>query len=98
MPLIELESMAKNLPAAWQSHIIASVGVANIKVLRMDEQSAEEEIHDYNEGLLVIEGKLLLEVEGEPVVVESGGLYVAEAGVPHTVLPGSRGTLVIIDM
>ncbi|MGI4855614.1 MAG: cupin domain-containing protein [Janthinobacterium lividum] len=98
MPLVELAAVAESLPTAWKSRILASVGAANIKVLRMDEHPGEEEIHDYNEGLLVVEGRMMLEVDGESLTVESGGLYIAPAGVPHTVLPGSRGTLVIIDL
>ncbi|TKC87873.1 cupin domain-containing protein [Trinickia terrae] len=64
----------------------------------MDEQPYEEETHDYNEGLLVVDGKLLLQVEEEKVVVEAGQMYLALAGTPHAVLPGSHGTLVIIDV
>ena len=57
-----------------------------------------QETHDYNEGLLVVDGKLLLQVEHEAVTVEAGQMYLAPAGVPHAVLPGSHGTLVIIDV
>jgi mannose-6-phosphate isomerase-like protein (cupin superfamily) len=32
------------------------------------------------------------------VVVRAGQLYQAAAGVPHRVLPGSEGTLVIVDL
>ena len=98
MALVDFESLAANLPKAWTSSITGQVGPARIKVLRMDGQAYEEETHDYNEGLLVVSGKMMLKVYGEEVVVTAGQMYLAVAGVPHSVLPGSHGTLVIIDM
>jgi mannose-6-phosphate isomerase-like protein (cupin superfamily) len=98
MSLIDFDSLAASLPAVWTSSIVGQVGPARIKVLRMDEQAYQEETHDYNEGLLVVNGKLMLQVLGEEVVVAPGQMYLAVAGVAHSVLPGSCGTLVIIDM
>jgi mannose-6-phosphate isomerase-like protein (cupin superfamily) len=48
--------------------------------------------------LLVVSGRLVLGVQGEAIIIEKGQMYLAEAGVPHAVLPGSHGTLVIIDI
>lgn len=98
MPLFDLAALADDLPAAWRSTILAQVGPARIKILRMDDMAYEEEIHDYNEGLLVVSGRMMLDVAGEAIVVEAGNLYVAQAGVPHAVLKGSHGSLVIIDV
>jgi mannose-6-phosphate isomerase-like protein (cupin superfamily) len=98
MALIDFESLAADLPTTWTSSIVGQVGPSRIKVVRMDDQAYGEETHDYNEGLLVIHGKMMLEVRGEEVVVTTGQMYLAAAGVPHSVLPGSYGTLVIIDM
>jgi len=64
----------------------------------MDEHSVNEEVHEYDEGLLVIDGRLELNVKGIKISVTSGQLYVAKAGIPHTVETGSFGTLVIIDL
>jgi mannose-6-phosphate isomerase-like protein (cupin superfamily) len=64
----------------------------------MDERSVIEEVHEYDEGLLVIEGRLELRVRGKKISVTSGQLYIARAGVPHAVEIGSYGTLVIIDL
>ena len=98
MPLVNFDSIASKLPAAWKSSIVGQVGASRIKVLKMDEAPYEEETHDYNEGLLVVSGRLMLEVSGQAITVESGQMFLAEAGVPHAVLPGSHGTLVIIDV
>lgn len=64
----------------------------------MDERSIIEEVHEYDEGLLVIEGCLELSVGGEQISVTSGQLYVAKSGVAHAVESVSFGTLVIIDL
>lgn len=98
MSLVDLDLISKALPQAWKSTVLGRVGDSNIKVLRMDEMSIEAEVHDYTEGLLVISGQLLLGVDGESVRVGEGQIYLAEAGVPHAVLSGSYGTLVIIDV
>jgi mannose-6-phosphate isomerase-like protein (cupin superfamily) len=37
-------------------------------------------------------------VASETIVVEAGQMYLAHAGVPHAVLPGNHGTLVIVDV
>ncbi|KVG58577.1 cupin domain-containing protein [Burkholderia territorii] len=98
MSLIDFRSVAAAQAVAWNSTIVGEVGPARIKVLRMDAQPYEAEVHDYNEGLLVLEGRLMLEVEGETVIVEAGQMYLAIAGTHHAVLPGSAGTLAIIDV
>ncbi|MDI3148583.1 cupin domain-containing protein [Serratia nevei] len=96
--LFDLNLQAAELPEAWRSTVLGRVGAANIKVLRMDERSIADEVHDYGEGLLVIRGQLRLLVAGKTIVVQAGQLYQAAAGVPHRVLPGSEGTLVIFDL
>lgn len=98
MSLYNLSTEAQELPEAWQSRILGRIGEANLKVLRMDERSIIEEVHKYDEGLLVIEGRLELSVGDKQISVTSGQLYVAKAGIPHTVKIGSFGTLVIIDL
>ncbi|HDR9801559.1 TPA: cupin domain-containing protein [Burkholderia cenocepacia] len=98
MSLIDFKSVADAQAAAWTSTIVGEVGPARIKVLRMDAQPYEAEVHDYNEGLLVLDGTLMLEVDAETVVVGAGQMYLAHAGTRHAVLPGSHGTLAIIDV
>ena len=98
MSLYDLRTEANALPQAWYSQILGQIGDANLKVLRMDERSVIEEVHEHDEGLLVIDGRLELRVGGKKFSVTAGQLYVAKAGVPHTVEIGSVGTLVIIDL
>lgn len=41
---------------------------------------------------------MLLQVAGDTVVIKTGELYLAATGILHTVLPGSDGSLVIVDV
>ncbi|KUJ41332.1 cupin [Streptomyces albus subsp. albus] len=98
MSPISLPETAAALPEAWRSLVVGEVGPARVKVLRMDELPVAEESHPVAEALLVLDGRLELAVRGRPVPVRPGELYLVPAATPHTVLPGSRGTLVIVEL
>ncbi|WKX70860.1 cupin domain-containing protein [Streptomyces sp. XD-27] len=95
---VNLNETAAGLPQAWSSLVLGRVGSACVKVLRMDELPLAEESHEAPEALLVLDGRLELAVAGRPVTVRSGELYLIPAGTPHAVRPGSRGTLVIVEL
>lgn len=97
MTHIHLEEAAKNLPSFWKSRNIGNAGNCNIKILKMNSRQYLDEIHDYDEALIVISGKLLLVIDNEEIQVSQGEMYLVSAGVPHSVAAGSNGTLVIID-
>lgn len=82
---------------AWKSSILTRIGGANIKVMRMDATSYPEEVHDFPEGLLVIDGQLNLTIGSENIIVKAGEIFIVPVGVSHAVAPGSTGTLVIFD-
>ncbi|MFJ9887809.1 cupin domain-containing protein [Streptomyces sp. NPDC091287] len=63
----------------------------------MDGLPVAEESHGDAEALLVLDGRLELEVDGMPVSVGAGELFMVPAGAAHTVRPRSRGTLVIVE-
>ena len=93
----DLGTVAGELPEAWRSTIVATAAGVNVKVLRMDGAPYAAESHGFAEGLLVLEGRMNLDVAGEIVSVGAGEIIVVPAGVPHAVTPGSHGTLVILD-
>ncbi|MBC2874848.1 MULTISPECIES: cupin domain-containing protein [Streptomyces] len=93
----DVTGVSARLPAAWSSAVVGQVGTAQIKVLRMDGRPVPEERHEAAEALLVLDGLLRLAVDGRPVDVGPGALYTVPAGTPHAVLPGSHGTLVIVE-
>jgi quercetin dioxygenase-like cupin family protein len=96
MSLIDLK-LAASQSEAWKSSVLAKVGSANIKVMRMDGRPYPDESHDYPEGLLVIDGQLNLTIGNEAITVHAGELFVVPVGVAHAVGPGSVGTLIIFD-
>lgn len=82
---------------AWKSSILAKIGGANIKVMRMDGTPYPVESHDYPEGLLVVDGQLNLTIGSDAITVRAGEIFVVPVGVEHAVAPGSTGTLVVFD-
>ncbi|MCX5201629.1 cupin domain-containing protein [Streptomyces sp. NBC_00237] len=98
MSVVNLLESAKGLPEAWSSHRLGEVGTACVKVLRMDGLPVVEESHGSAEALLVLDGRLELTVAGTAVSVGPGELFLVPAGAAHTVRPGSRGTLVIVEV
>ncbi len=97
MPKTHLISTAHQLPRAWSSSIVGQAAGANVKVLRMDDAAYPNESHDFDEALLVLEGCMRLDLQGQVTEVRAGEVFIVPAGVPHAVAPGSHGTLVIID-
>lgn len=97
MAQVRLAEAAAALPEAWRSTVLARIGGASLKVLRMDESPFPEEVHDYPEALLVLEGEMRLQLGERVVTVGAGEVYVVEPGVVHAVAPGSEGVLVIVD-
>ncbi|QZA81636.1 cupin domain-containing protein [Deefgea piscis] len=94
---INLNAQALSLSHAWRSTILGQAAGANIKVLRMDESKFSEEVHDFDEALIVLEGKMNLSLNGSCVEVNAGELFIVQAGILHAVEAGSYGTLIIVD-
>jgi len=93
----DLLAVAEAAAQAWRSQVCGVAAGAQVKVLRMDSQVYPDEVHDFDEALLVLQGQMNLEIGGECHPVGAGEMFIVPAGVPHAVAPGSHGTLVIID-
>ncbi|MFD9124192.1 cupin domain-containing protein [Kitasatospora sp. NPDC059571] len=97
MSAVDLVGTAAGLTQAWNSRRLGRVAAADVKVLRMDGLPLAAESHREDEALLVVDGRLELEVDGRQVTVRAGELYLVPAGALHAVRPGSHGTLVIVE-
>lgn len=96
--LVNLPKEAESLPIAWRSKILGRTGGANIKVIRMDAAGIPTESHpDFDEGFLVVEGQMTLEIDGRHIAMKAGDFYLVPAGQAHSVLPGATGVLFLID-
>ncbi|CAL9303962.1 cupin domain-containing protein [Streptomyces sp. SudanB182_2057] len=98
MSLVNLFDAASALPEAWSSRLLGEIGTASVKLLRMDGTPVPEEAHGTAEVLIVLDGRMELIVEGDPVVVGPGEMYRVPAGTAHAVGPGSRGSLLIVEV
>ncbi|MFE2413277.1 cupin domain-containing protein [Kitasatospora sp. NPDC059408] len=95
---MNLVHTASLLPEAWQSAVVADVGTAAVKLLRMDGRPLPPEVHATAEVLVVVEGRLELLVDGVELSVGAGELYRVPAGAVHAVRQGSCGTLLIVEV
>ena len=93
---IDLALADAALPETWRSTKLGAANGAAVKVLRMDASDYADEIHDYDEALLVLDGQMNLRVRGELVAVRAGEVVVVPAGTLHGVAPGSHGTLFVV--
>ncbi|MFD8703792.1 cupin domain-containing protein [Kitasatospora sp. NPDC059648] len=98
MSLVDVREKAAQLPDAWRSVVLGQVGRAAVKVLRMDGRELEQEVHGTAEVLFVADGVLELELDGAALTVGAGELCRVPAGTRHAVRPGSRGTLLIVEV
>jgi len=97
MAKTDLRTLAATLPSAWSSNIVGKAAGVNFKVLRMDQAAYPNEVHDFDEALMVLDGQMNLRFEEKIVNVTTGEVYIVPAGVQHAVAPGSHGVLVIVD-
>ena len=73
------------------------IGTGKLRLLQLDHESHAAETHEYPEGLFVARGQARVIVDGQPVAIHTGGIYIVPAGTMHSVETGSRGTVVIFD-
>ena len=96
MPHTDLMTTAATLDA-WKSTIVGTPAGVHFKVLRMDGTAYPNETHNFEEALLVLDGQMNLDIDGEVIAVRKHELFLVPANVAHAVSAGSHGTLVIID-
>ena len=99
MTLVNLmDTAAARLPEVWSSRLLGQVGPARVRVLRMNDLPLREAVHSGTEALLVLDGRLELDISGRAVTLDKGDLYMVPAGTPHTARRGSHGTLAIVEL
>lgn len=94
-----IASVVADLPQIWQSRILGAVGNARIKVIKMGGEGIPWEVHnDFEEMLLVLDGELPLVIEEQHFTLSAGEFCFVPKGANHHVLPGSVGTLLLVDL
>jgi len=94
---INLQTAALGLPQPWCSTVLGMAAGAQIKVLRMDGAEYPDEVHPFDEALLVVDGVMNLKLGIDVILVNAGEAFIVPAYTPHGVAAGSHGTLVIVD-
>jgi mannose-6-phosphate isomerase-like protein (cupin superfamily) len=93
-----LTTLAGALSDVWRSRLLGQVGQANIKLIKMGGEGIPDESHTgFEELLVVIEGQMTLVVDDKTFSLEAGDYYLVPKEAVHRVLPGSHGTLLLID-
>jgi mannose-6-phosphate isomerase-like protein (cupin superfamily) len=93
-----LTTLAGALSDVWRSRLLGQVGQANIKLIKMGGEGIPDEFHTgFEELLVVIEGQMTLVVDDKTFSLEAGDYYLVPKEAVHRVLPGSHGTLLLID-
>lgn len=99
MKIASVLAVSERLEEVWKSHLLCLVGTAKIKIIKMGGEGIPPERHDnFDEFLLVIEGRMPLVVEEETFWLNAGDYFIVPKGRTHSVPVGSLGTLLLIDV
>jgi mannose-6-phosphate isomerase-like protein (cupin superfamily) len=83
LDLVHLPALARSIPA-WQPHAALTVNQATLRVVRFEGPFRELHTHDADECYVVLEGELLVEIDGgESIHVAKGDACVVRAGTRH---------------
>lgn len=89
---------AKELPLGWVSRVLADMPASRVKLFRIDPAGLPSETHlGYNEAMIVLEGKLELRLGEDVLPLSRGDFALIPARVPHEILPGGTGTILLLD-
>lgn len=98
MTVTNIVETSQTLERAWTSHVVERVGPAYLKVMRMDELPGEDDIHPEPEALLVVEGRLEMQIGDRAISARPGDLVVVPGNTVHRNLAGSSGTLFLVNL
>src|ERR1700750_2932396 len=82
--LARLLSIARAIRTPWKPHAALTVNGATLRVVKFEGHFSGFHTHEVDECYVVLEGELLVEIEGEPATrLQRGDAYVVRAGVIH---------------
>ena len=78
-----LLAIAKSIDA-WRPAAALTANQATLRVVRFEANGPEMHAHDIDECYVVLEGELVIEIEGAPTThLAKGDAYVVRAGTRH---------------
>ena len=91
-----LAAMAKRL-RAWSPEPALTVNQATLRVVRFDARAPELHTHEVDECYVVLDGELVVEIEGEPTThLTKGDAFVVRAGTPHRPFAMPQASILLI--
>lgn len=96
--VLNLKDTALSLPAGWNGRTLADFGCVRTKLFKVDPAGLAEERHsNWDEALLMLDGELILELDGAQLALKAGDFCLIPRGVPHRILSGCHGSFVLLD-
>jgi len=99
MPAIKLLDRASALTEYFSPRVIGEVNDVYVKVARIKGDDIPWHNHAHEDELfLIIDGSLLIEIEGEdPFTMEPGDLYIVKRGINHRVTSTEECSILLIE-
>jgi len=94
--LAHLPAIAKSI-GAWTPHPALTVNQATLRVVRFEAHGPEVHAHDIDECYVVLDGELVIEIEGkETLHLAKGDAYVVRAGTRHRPFALPRASILLV--
>jgi len=91
-----LAATAKTL-RAWSPQAALTVNQATLRVVKFDARAPEFHTHDVDECYVVLDGELVVEIEGEATThVGKGEAFVVRAGTRHRPFAMPHASILLI--
>ena len=95
--LARLYAIGRALRAPWRPVPALTVNQATLRVVKFEGHFADFHTHEIDECYVVLEGELLVELEGEPATrLARGDAYVVRAGTRHRPFALPQATVLLI--
>jgi mannose-6-phosphate isomerase-like protein (cupin superfamily) len=92
-----LVAMGRALASGWSPQAALTVNRATMRVVRFEGHFPQFHAHDSDECYVVLEGDIVVEIEGEAsALVQTGEAYVVRAGTVHRPFAMPRATVLLI--
>lgn len=94
--LVHLGALVRSI-GAWQPHPALTANQATLRVVRYEARGPEMHAHEIDECYVVLEGELLIEIDGRPSThLSKGDAYVVRAGTMHRPFAMPRASILLI--
>lgn len=95
--IARLGAIASALGAAWRPEPALEVNAATLRVVKFEGHFSGFHAHTIDECYVVLDGELVVEIEGEPAVhLARGDAFVVRAGKRHRPFAMPRASVLLI--